>query len=132
MKFLVVDDSATMVRIIANTLQRIGIKKENILTAKDGLEALELYKQYKNEIGVLLTDWNMPNMDGLELVKTIRKIESEEGKNKESGIKIVMITTEGGKKEVITALKSGVNNYIVKPFTPQVLRQKLEQIGIKA
>jgi two-component system chemotaxis response regulator CheY len=105
-----------MLRIITNTLKRVGIN--NITTAEDGMEALELFKQ--NEYDVLFTDWNMPNMNGLELVKHVRKLDDD--------IPIVMITTEGGKVEVITAIKAGVNNYIVKPFTPQVLKEKLQAI----
>jgi two-component system chemotaxis response regulator CheY len=69
-----------------------------------------------------MTDWNMPNMNGLELVKKIRA--DERYKN----LPIIMVTTEGGKKEVITALKAGVNNYIVKPFNKQILQKKLEEV----
>ena len=117
-KILVVDDSATMRRIITNTLVKIEFNE--IYQAKDGLEAWEIYNQYKDEIEAIITDWNMPNMNGLELVKKIR--------NDNKRIPIIMVTTEGGKKEVITALKAGVNNYIVKPFTPQVLKEKLEMV----
>ncbi len=69
-----------------------------------------------------MTDWNMPKMNGLELVRNIRAM--EEYKH----IPIIMVTTEGGKREVITAIKEGVNNYIVKPFTAYVLREKLKDI----
>jgi two-component system chemotaxis response regulator CheY len=116
LKVLVVDDSSTMVRIVSNTLKRIGI--ENIFTGADGIEGLEQFKISKPNM--VLTDWNMPNMNGLELIKKIRLLDKD--------VPIVMITTEGGKREVITALKAGANNYIVKPFTPQVLKQKLEDI----
>jgi two-component system chemotaxis response regulator CheY len=71
---------------------------------------------------VLITDWNMPEMNGLELVKKVR------AESKYENMPIIMVTTEGGKAEVITALKAGVNNYIVKPFTPQVLKEKLEDV----
>ena len=107
MKLLVVDDSSTMRRIIKNTLQRLG--------HKDILEA-------NSDINVLITDWNMPEMNGLELVKKVR------AEQKYIDMPIIMVTTEGGKAEVITALKAGVNNYIVKPFTPQVLKEKLEDV----
>lgn len=116
MKVLIVDDSTTMLRIIKNTLDRIGIS--DVTMALDGVEALEAYK--KDKFDLLITDWNMPNMNGLELVIKVRS------ENKD--IPIIMITTEGGKREVITALKAGVNNYIVKPFTPQVLKEKLEVV----
>jgi two-component system chemotaxis response regulator CheY len=119
MKILVVDDSSTMRRIIQNTLARLGYK--DVVQAADGVEAWNAIQE-NPDIGVVITDWNMPNMNGLELVKKIRAEE------KYKNIPIIMVTTEGGKKEVITALKAGVNNYIVKPFTPQVLKEKLEGV----
>ncbi len=117
-KILVVDDSSTMRRIIINTLARLGFK--DTVSAADGVEAWEAYKNNKNDISVIITDWNMPNMNGLEFVKKVRSIDKK--------TPIIMVTTEGGKKEVITALKAGVNNYIVKPFTPQVLKEKLQAV----
>ncbi len=117
---MVVDDSSTMRRIIKNTLGRLGYK--DLLEAEDGVQAWEVMQQHRDEIGVLITDWNMPNMNGLELVKKVRAESAFED------IPIIMVTTEGGKAEVITALKAGVNNYIVKPFTPQVLKEKLEAV----
>jgi len=119
MKIIVVDDSSTMRRIIKNTLARLGYK--DVVEAADGVEAWNALQE-NPDIGVVITDWNMPNMNGLELVKKIRAEE------KYKGVPIIMVTTEGGKKEVITALKAGVNNYIVKPFTPQVLKEKLEGV----
>ena len=117
-KILVVDDSSTMRRIIINTLARLGFK--DTIQAADGVEAWEAYQNHKDEISVIITDWNMPNMNGLEFVKKVRAVDKE--------TPIIMVTTEGGKKEVITALKAGVNNYIVKPFTPQVLKEKLQAV----
>jgi two-component system chemotaxis response regulator CheY len=119
MKILVVDDSSTMRRIIVNTLSRLGYK--DVVQAADGQEAWDAL-QANEDIGVVITDWNMPNMNGLELVKKIR------AQDKYKAMPIIMVTTEGGKKEVIIALKAGVNNYIVKPFTPQVLKEKLEGV----
>ncbi|ASQ30927.1 chemotaxis regulatory protein [Campylobacter avium LMG 24591] len=119
MKLLVVDDSSTMRRIIKNTLERLG--HTDILEAEHGLEAWDLLSQ-NDDVKVVITDWNMPEMNGLELVKKIR------AEQKYEDMPIIMVTTEGGKAEVITALKSGVNNYIVKPFTPQVLKEKLEDV----
>lgn len=119
MKILVVDDSSTMRRIINNTLQRLGYV--DILEAEHGVEAWDILDQ-NSDIGVLITDWNMPEMNGLELVKKTRS------DPRFVDIPIIMITTEGGKAEVITAIKAGVNNYIVKPFTPQVLKEKLEVV----
>jgi len=119
MKILVVDDSSTMRRIIKNTLNHLGYK--DLLEAEDGVQAWDIMTA-NADIGVLVTDWNMPNMNGLELVKKVR------AETKYADMPIIMVTTEGGKAEVITALKAGVNNYIVKPFTPQVLKEKLELV----
>ena len=118
MRILIVDDSSTMRRIIGNVVQQLGVTKDDFDEAEDGVVAWKLLKE--NKYDVVLTDWNMPNMNGLELVKKIRG----EGST-HRGIPIVMITTEGGKSEVITALKAGVNNYIVKPFNAQTLKEKL-------
>ena len=116
MKLLVVDDSSTMRRIIKNTLARLGYK--DILEGADGVEGWA-QMDANPDIDMLITDWNMPEMNGLELVKKVRADE------RFKDTPIIMVTTEGGKSEVITALKAGVNNYIVKPFTPQVLKEKL-------
>lgn len=120
MKLLVVDDSSTMRRIIKNTLSRLGYTE--ILEAEDGAKAWEIMSDKNSGVGILITDWNMPEMNGLELVKKVR------GEERYKDCPIIMVTTEGGKSEVITALKAGVNNYIVKPFTPQVLKEKLEAV----
>ncbi len=119
MKLLVVDDSSTMRRIIKNTLARLGYK--DILEGADGLEGWAALDAAP-DVGMLITDWNMPEMNGLELVKKVRADE------RFVDLPIIMVTTEGGKAEVITALKAGVNNYIVKPFTPQVLKEKLAAV----
>jgi len=116
LKLLVVDDSSTMRRIIKNTLARLGYK--DVLEGADGVDAWE-YLDDHPDVEMLITDWNMPNMNGLELVKKVRS------DPRFTELPIIMVTTEGGKAEVITALKAGVNNYIVKPFTPQVLKEKL-------
>lgn len=119
MKLLVVDDSSTMRRIIKNTLEKLG--HPDVLEAEHGVEAWDLLSK-NDDIKVVITDWNMPEMNGLDLVKKIR------AEKKYEDMPIIMVTTEGGKAEVITALKAGVNNYIVKPFTPQVLKEKLEDV----
>lgn len=113
------DDSSTMRRIIKNTLARLDYK--DVLEAEHGVQAWQIMCENDN-IDVLITDWNMPEMNGLELVKKVR------AESKYSDMPIIMVTTEGGKAEVITALRAGVNNYIVKPFTPQVLKEKLEDV----
>ncbi len=116
MKILVVDDSITMRRIILNNLKASGYS--DLAEAGNGVEALSLM----NGVDLVLTDWNMPVMDGLTLVKEIRS-------NPTFGsVPIIMITTEGAKDEVLTALKEGVNDYIVKPFTKSVLVEKVEAL----
>lgn len=119
MKLLVVDDSSTMRRIIKNTLSRLGY--EDVLEGEDGLQGWNVLDT-NPDMGMLITDWNMPEMNGLELVKKVR------ADARFADLPIIMVTTEGGKAEVITALKAGVNNYIVKPFTPQVLKEKLAAV----
>jgi len=119
LKLLVVDDSSTMRRIIKNTLARLGYK--DILEGADGVEGWNMIDS-NPDVEMLITDWNMPEMNGLELVKKVRADE------RFKDLPIIMVTTEGGKAEVITALKAGVNNYIVKPFTPQVLKEKLAAV----
>ena len=119
MKVLIVDDSSTIRNIIGNVLVELGVKKENISQAHDGISAWDTLKN--KHFDLILTDWNMPNMDGLELVDTIR---GKYTSNKD--IPIIMITTEGSKDEVLTALDAGVNNFISKPFNAETLRIKLE------
>ena len=120
MKILIVDDSSTMRRIIGNVVQQLGFSKDDFDEAEDGVKAWAILEQQKFDI--ILTDWNMPNMNGLDLVKKIRA----GGAHQKTPI--IMITTEGGKMEVITALKAGVNNYIVKPFNAAVLKEKLDGV----
>jgi len=123
-RFLVVDDSGTMRRIIRVTLSKLGFNQ--IEEAGDGLEALNLIT--RNEVGLsigipefdcILTDWNMPNFDGLHLLKKIRELPAY------SKVPVVMITTEQSKDDVIEATRSGVSAYIVKPFTPDTLKAKI-------
>jgi len=120
MKILIVDDSSTMRRIIGNVVMQLGFSRDDFDEAEDGLKA---WKQLvETQYDIILTDWNMPNMNGLELVKKVRA----EGNHQKTPI--IMITTEGGKGEVVTALKAGVNNYIVKPFSAEVLKEKLDGV----
>ncbi len=113
MKVLVVDDSVTMRRIIINTLKSAGF--DDIVEAGDGIEGLANMEG----VELVLTDWNMPEMDGLTFVKELK------ANSLYNDIPIIMITTEGAKKEVIEALKQGVTNYVVKPFTKEVLLDKV-------
>lgn len=118
MKFLVVDDSPTMRRIVCNALREIGFAE--YAEAEDGEEAVT--KLRSEPFDFVITDWNMPNMNGLELTQTLRNDESY------AEIPILMITTRGMKEDVIAAMHARVNNYMVKPFTPEVLREKISQI----
>ena len=113
MKVLVVDDSAVMRKIVIKALMEGG--HTDIVEATDGKDALSK----TGDVDVVFTDWNMPVMDGLTFVKEFRK---------DSQVPVIMITTEGGQKEVLEAMKSGVTDYIVKPFTPSVLVSKLESL----
>lgn len=119
MKILVVDDSSTMRRIIINCLKAIG--QEEVIQAEDGVDA-EMKLNQNPGVELILTDWNMPNKDGLSFLQSVRANE------KYKGIPVVMITTESEKSNVVTALKAGANNYIVKPFSADTLKAKLDQI----
>ncbi|MBI5849250.1 MAG: chemotaxis response regulator CheY [Nitrospirae bacterium] len=118
MKFLVVDDFSTMRRIVKNILKQLGY--ENIDEAEDGAQAFS--KLQNGEYDFVVSDWNMPNMDGLELLKKIRSDE------RLKAMPVLMVTAEAEKDKVITAIQAGVNNYIVKPFTAEVLKEKMDRI----
>lgn len=118
LKFLVVDDSVTMRRIVSNSLKNLGY--ESFVEAGDGKEALAALAS-DNSINFVITDWNMPVMTGLELIRAIRSDAAF------SKLPVLMVTTRGVKDDIIEALNAKVNNYIVKPFTPQVLKEKIEQ-----
>ena len=116
MKILLVDDSKIILKINSNLCKEIGI--EHIVTAENGKEALEKFKNDKFDL--VITDVNMPVMNGFELLEEIRKIDKV--------TKIFMCTTEGGKEEVLRALKAGANNYIVKPVSREVLQEKIKGV----
>lgn len=115
MKVLLVDDSKTMRNIQKGILTQLGYSE--IEEACDGLDALSKVGAFQPEL--LLVDWNMPNMDGLTFVKKFR----EQG-NKSP---VIMVTTEAEKVRVVEAIKAGVNNYVVKPFTPDVLSERIKE-----
>ena len=117
-KFLVVDDMATMRRIIRSLLEQLGYK--SIDEAEDGVEALKKLRSQNYDF--VITDWNMPNMTGLELVQEIRK--DPQLKH----LPVLMVTAEAKKENVIAAIKAGVNNYVVKPFTAETLKEKIEKV----
>lgn len=115
MKIMLVDDSRTIRNIQKNVLKQLG--HEDVIEAADGVEALEKYKADKPDL--MLVDWNMPRMDGITLIKKIREIDKT--------IPMIMCTTEAEKSRVLEAVKAGVNNYVVKPFTAESLGEKLNQ-----
>lgn len=117
MKFLVVDDSATMRRILVNSLQRIGYAE--CVEAEDGLQALE---KFDPSISFVITDWNMPTMTGIDFARALRA--HAIGRS----VPILMVTTRSVREDIVTAVEAGVNSYIVKPFTPQVLKEKIDQL----
>jgi two-component system, chemotaxis family, chemotaxis protein CheY len=118
---LVVDDSKTIRMVLRKTLRELGYE---ILEAGDGLEALKVMETAKDSIKLVLTDWNMPNMNGLELLKTLRADPAL------ASLVIIMITTETEADNMMAALEAGANEYIMKPFTKEVLKEKLEMVGI--
>jgi two-component system, chemotaxis family, chemotaxis protein CheY len=118
MKVLVVDDMSTMRRIVKNALKQIGL--ENVEEAEDGNSALA--KLRETTFNFVVSDWNMPNMTGLELLKNIRQ------EPQLKGIPVLMVTAEAKKENIMEALQAGVSNYIVKPFTAETLKEKIDKI----
>lgn len=120
MKILVVDDFSTMRRIIKNLLRDLGFN--NTSEADDGLTALPMLKTGNYDF--LVTDWNMPGMQGIDLLKAVRAEEDEKLKS----IPVLMVTAEQKKEQIIQAAQAGVNGYIVKPFTALILKDKIDKI----
>ncbi|MBW1715328.1 MAG: chemotaxis response regulator CheY [Deltaproteobacteria bacterium] len=118
MKVLVVDDFATMRRIVKNVLKQIGFT--NIKEADDGKSALKELKEDKFDL--ILCDWNMPGMPGIELLNKVRS--DDELKD----IPFVMVTAEAKKENILEAVKAGANNYVVKPFTAETVGEKLKKV----
>jgi len=117
MKVLVADDSSTMRKIILRSLQAVGVT--DVTEAADGMEAMALFKP--GAFDMVLTDWNMPGMTGLEVLQAIRAQDQK--------IPVIMVTTEAEKSRVLQAIQAGVSDYLVKPFTADTLREKLEKHG---
>ena len=121
MKVLVVDDFSTMRKVIIHTIREIGFQIENIAEAQNGIRALEKMKQQKFDF--IISDWSMPEMTGIELLKEIRASNTYFRK-----IPFLMVTAESDKGKVIEAVRSGVSNYIIKPFSPKTLEEKLKRV----
>jgi len=118
MKILVVDDFSTMRRIIKNLLRDLGFS--NTQEADDGLTALPMLKS--GNFDFLVTDWNMPGMQGIDLLKEVRADENL------ASLPVLMVTAEQKREQIIEAAQAGVNGYIVKPFTAVTLKEKLDKI----
>ena len=119
LKILVVDDFPTMRRIVKTLLKQNGF--HNFVDAEDGEQAYKTLQEH-GDFELIVSDWNMPNMTGLEFLKTVR------ADAKFKHIPFLMVTAEAEKENIIEAVKAGVSNYIVKPFTGQALKEKLEKI----
>ena len=118
MKILIVDDFSTMRRIIKNLLRDLGFT--NTVEADDGITAIPILNS--GSIDFLVTDWNMPGMTGIDLLRHVRADE------KLRGLPVLMVTAEAKREQIIEAAQAGVNGYVVKPFTALALKEKIEKI----
>jgi len=120
-KALVVDDSKAIRMIIAKTLRELGYE---VFQAANGREALEVIEAQRATLTLLLTDWNMPEINGLELLKRVRQIPEF------ASLVVVMVTTETELDQMSAALEAGANEYVMKPFTKDILVEKLQMVGV--
>ena len=120
-KALVVDDSRAVRMILARTLKELGFE---VREAANGREALEVIEVEKTAVTLVLADWNMPEINGLELLKQLRR------KPELSSLVVVMVTTETELDQMAAALEAGANEYVMKPFTKEILVEKLQLVGI--
>jgi two-component system chemotaxis response regulator CheY len=120
-KALVVDDSRAVRMILSRTLKELGFE---VLEASNGREALEVIEAEKNAVSLVLADWNMPEINGLELLKQLRK------KPELASLVVVMVTTETELDQMAAALDAGANEYVMKPFTKDILVEKLQIAGV--
>jgi two-component system chemotaxis response regulator CheY len=118
---LVVDDSKTIRIILGRILKELGYE---VCEAGNGKEALKVMESEKAAINLVLADWNMPEMNGLELLKQLRQDPDL------ASLKVIMVTTETEINHMVSALEAGANEYVMKPFTKEILREKLELVGI--
>ena len=122
-KILVVDDMLTMRKIVSKTCKELGFT--DIAEAADGQKAWELLSAPNSAFGLVISDWNMPNCSGIDLLKRVR------GNSKLKDTPFVMLTAESEGHQVSEALKAGVDNYVIKPFTPDLIRTKLQETYAK-
>lgn len=120
MRILVIDDFQTMRRIVMNLLRQLGFS--NMIEAADGVEAFAKLEEENGAVDLIVSDWNMPNMTGFELLKKVRADE------RFAKVPFIMVTAEGKRENVIAAVQAGVNNYIVKPFNAATLKGKLQKV----
>ncbi|MBK9169796.1 MAG: response regulator [Bryobacterales bacterium] len=120
-KALVVDDSRAIRMILAKTLREIGYE---VREAANGVEALEVMAAEKSNVSLVLADWNMPELNGLDLVKRLRQDPDL------ASLVVVMVTTETEVDQMVTALEAGANEYVMKPFTKEILVEKLQMTGV--
>jgi two-component system chemotaxis response regulator CheY len=118
MRFLIVDDSSTMRRIIINTLHKLG--HQDVAEAGNGKEGLD--RLSAGPVDVIITDWNMPEMSGIDFIRTVRSMPEIKD------TPVLMVTTNAAKDDIVEALKAGVNSYVVKPFTPDTMKEKIEAV----
>jgi two-component system chemotaxis response regulator CheY len=120
-KALIVDDSKTIRVILGRILKELGYET---CEAANGLEGLKVMESEKNKVDVVLADWNMPEMNGLEMLKRLRQ------NSDLTSLKVVMVTTETELENMTSALEAGADEYVMKPFTKDIIREKLELVGI--
>lgn len=116
-RVLIVDDSSVMRKIVGRSLRQAGLEIQEVLEASNGAEALAVAREHP--LDLILSDINMPTMDGLEFVRQLRCIEAAQN------IPVIMITTEAGEAHVVQALSSGASGYIRKPFTPDQIKERI-------
>lgn len=120
-KALIVDDSKTIRIVLRSIMNELGYE---VCEAVDGEDALKVIEAEKAAVTLVLTDWNMPVMNGLELIKNLRQDPEL------ASLKVIMVTTETEVDHIVSALDAGANEYVMKPFTKDLVREKLEQVGI--
>ena len=120
-KALIVDDSKTIRMVLRKILRELGYE---VCEAVDGKDALNVIEAEKTTVSLVLTDWNMPGMNGLDLVRNLRQDPQL------ASLKVIMVTTETEVDHIVSALEAGADEYVMKPFTKDILREKLEQVGI--
>jgi two-component system, chemotaxis family, chemotaxis protein CheY len=122
MRFLVVDDSSTMRRIIINTLNKLGhTETHEAANGREGVERLA-----HTSVDMVITDWNMPEMSGIDFIRAVRANAATKQ------LPVLMVTTNAAEDDIVEALRAGVNNYVVKPFTPDTMKDKIEAALSKA